>query len=410
MLLPSKQYAVVCEIGEITLVNGDTLTLSLVDMYEDSATRSQFGESWALTLQQASAEKTYVAIKRTESDLTKSKSMLRSYVAFPAGTSGSVKLRVSILEDPSVTAETFEYEPYRDLGGGVAAPSSAIYGTSGAEDVISVDDKGGVVVTHRTAVYALDGTENFGQVGSAYYTSGTLDGLKQLEGFATVANMTCSHASVKAPSSLTAAGNIGVGIGNGSNLSLYLNLGSQYATVADFKAYLAAQYAAGTPVTIVYELAEPVTETLAPITPVGTPKDTIHIAADSTHLHAALTCSGWETVSDTSGMSQEMVVMRSTIQQLVDEIALKVAKGDLETYLKLMQEGVYIGKSDSIYRVFIDDAGMHVQQYGEDIAVFAKRTLITPYIRVGPPDSPSGLAISKASDGGMMITNLGVIV
>lgn len=102
--------------------------------------------------------------------------------------------------------------------------------------------------------------------------------------------------------------------------------------------------------------------------------------------------------------------MRSTIQQLVDEIALKVAKGDLETYLRLMQEGVYIGKSDSIYRVFIDDAGMHVQQYGEDIAVFAKRTLITPYIRVGPPDSPSGLAISKASDGGMMITNLGVIV
>ena len=221
----------------------------------------------------------------------------------------------------------------------------------------------------------------------------------------------CSHATAKTPASIVSSvDNIGIGVGNGTNLSLYLNLGSQYATVSAFKAYLAAQYAAGTPVTIVYELAEPVTETLAPITPVGTPKDTIHIAADSTHLHAALTCSGWENVSDTSGLTQDVEVMRSTIQQLVDEIALKVAKGDLETYLRLMQEGVYIGKSDSIYRVFIDDAGMHVQQYGEDIAVFAKRTLITPYIRVGPPDSPSGLAISKASDGGMMITNLGVIV
>lgn len=301
------------------------------------------------------------------------------------------------------------------IGGGSVIPATALYGAEGAEDLVSVGSKGDVLVTHRTSVKALDGTENFnlnsGWVTGAYYVSGALDGLKQLDGFGTIANIMCSHATAKTPASIVSSvDNIGIGIGNGTNASLYLNLGSQYATVADFKAYLAAQYAAGTPVTIVYELAEPVTETLAPITPVGTPKDTIHIAADSTHLHAALTCSGWETVSDTFELEQDVEVMRSTIQQLVDEIALKVAKGDLETYLKLMQEGVYIGKSDSIYRVFIDDAGMHVQQYGEDIAVFAKRTLITPYIRVGPPDSPSGLAISKASDGGMMITNLGVIV
>ena len=315
-----------------------------------------------------------------------------------------VEIRASIYPDYSSS-----------IGGGMVTPLSTIYGTSGAEDSIHVDSFGNVTVTHRTAVKALDGTENFnsnsGWVTGAYYVSGALDGLKQLDGFGTIANIMCSHATAKAPASIVSSeDNIGVGVGNGTNLSLYLNLGSQYATVADFKAYLAAQYAAGTPVTIVYELAEPVTETLTPIVPIDAQKDTIHIAADSTHLRAALTCSGWENVSDTSGLTQDVEVMRSTIQQLVDEIALKVAKGDLETYLKLMQEGVYIGKSDSIYRVFIDDAGMHVQQYGEDIAVFAKRMLITPYIRVGPPDSPSGLAISKASDGGMMITNLGVIV
>ena len=301
------------------------------------------------------------------------------------------------------------------IGGGSVIPATALYGVEGAEDSASVGAEGDVLVTHRTAVKVLDGTENFnlnsGWATGAFYVSRLLNDVKQLDGFGEVANIMCSHATAKAPASIVSSvDNIGIGIGNGANLSLYLNLGSQYATVSDFKAYLAEQYAAGTPVTIVYELAEPVTETLAPITPVGTPKDTIHIAADSTHLHAALTCSGWENVSDTSGLTQDVEAMRSTIQQLVDEIALKVAKGDLETYLKLMQEGVYIGKSDSIYRVFIDDAGMHVQQYGEDIAVFAKRTLITPYIRVGPPDSPSGLAISKASDGGMMITNLGVIV
>ena len=42
-----------------------------------------------------------------------------------------------------------------------------------------------------------------------------------------------------------------------------------YASVEAWKAYLAAQAAAGTPVTIVYELAAPETEALTAISPIA---------------------------------------------------------------------------------------------------------------------------------------------
>ena len=308
-----------------------------------------------------------------------------------------------------------DFEPYHDLGGGLITPSTALYGVAGAEDVIEVSDSGAVRAIHRTGITTFDGvsrsfvSSSFSTPeGTFAYSASLRDiGALSIDNFKGI----CSHFSIiprNSALSKRVAGTMMLGVISDGSAQVWIF--SDQPSLSEFKAWISAQYAAGTPVTIVYELAEPVTETLAQITPIEATNDTIHITSDSANLSADLTCSGWENVSDTSGLTQDVEVMRSTIQQLVDEIALKVAKGDLETYLRLMQEGVYIGKSDSIYRVFIDDAGMHVQQYGEDIAVFAKRTLITPYIRVGPPDSPSGLAISKASDGGMMITNLGVIV
>ena len=276
----------------------------------------------------------------------------------------------------------------------------------------SSDCEDGSVLSLRKSVgIELNGSESWNgyKIGDRFIAYIPAAGISEASSNDAKANIICSHYPTYGFNSIY-NGATALGIGQSSSSVNISFTDSSLKTVESWKSYISEQYAAGTPVTIVYELTEPVTETLAQITPIEATNDTIHITADSTNLSADLTCSGWENVSDTSELTQDVEVMRSTIQQLVDEIALKVAKGDLETYLKLMQEGVYIGKSDSIYRVFIDDAGMHVQQYGEDIAVFAKRTLITPYIRVGPPDSPSGLAISKASDGGMMITNLGVIV
>ena len=63
-----------------------------------------------------------------------------------------------------------------------------------------------------------------------------------------------------------------------------------------------------------------------------------------------------------------------------------------------------------MYRVLIDYAGVHIQQDGVDIAVFAKRTLITPYIRAGDPDAHSLLAWTRSADGGMALVRMEEIV
>lgn len=48
----------------------------------------------------------------TKSDFTSCTNFLNSYGSFIVGTSGSITFRMSVLEDTSITAETFEYEPY----------------------------------------------------------------------------------------------------------------------------------------------------------------------------------------------------------------------------------------------------------------------------------------------------------
>ena len=76
-----------------------------------------------------------------------------------------IKFRLSVLEDTSITAETFVYEPYRSMGGGTIAPTEPLYGLPGAEDTVEVSTDGDVTVTRRTGVKILTGTENWYTMG-----------------------------------------------------------------------------------------------------------------------------------------------------------------------------------------------------------------------------------------------------
>lgn len=104
----------------------------------------------------------------------------------------------------------------------------------------------------------LDGTERYIHVSSwadgAYQIENYLTDAPEVDGYANVAELTCSHAKAAAPQYIV-GGRLGIGQGSGS--TLYLNLGSQYNTADSIKAYLAAQHAAGTPVQIACKLAMP---------------------------------------------------------------------------------------------------------------------------------------------------------
>lgn len=82
----------------------------------------------------------------------------------------------------------------------------------------------------------------------------------------------------------------------GAGTSLWFN--TDYTTVASFKAYLAQQYANGTPVTVWYVLAEPETAVVnEPLMKIDGYADTI----DSTQTSAQIPTAAGETIIDYDG-------------------------------------------------------------------------------------------------------------
>ena len=96
----------------------------------------------------------------------------------------------------------------------------------------------------------------------------------------------------------------------------------RYDTVGAWKAYLAAQYAAGTPVTIVYELAAPETEALTAISPIVPQPGQLNLATDADALTATIRGSGWETVNDTNGIRAARADVGSDVAGLIAGMGL----------------------------------------------------------------------------------------
>ena len=82
----------------------------------------------------------------TVSSFDESTVMIRTFVTFPARTSGKAKFRISILADTTITADTFIYEPYT---GGIPSPNPDC-----PQELVSVGDSGSVEVS------ITDGTED----------------------------------------------------------------------------------------------------------------------------------------------------------------------------------------------------------------------------------------------------------
>lgn len=248
------------------------------------------------------------------------------------------------------------FEPYRSMGGGVVMPSEPLYGLPGAEDTVDVDASGDVTVTRRTAVLELDGAEHIVyahegasievQQFNAYWLA--VDGVGDIN-----SPVICSHL----PHSPKVAGGATLGIClypsiSGTTIVFGMPIaaltqygyiiGEQDTWVPAFKAYLAAQKAAGTPVTIVYELAVPETEALTAITPITPEAGPVNIWTDADALTATVRGSGWEIINDTDGLSEGIDglldnvgtltgALDSTQAQLTDLAAVTITRDEVES-------------------------------------------------------------------------------
>ena len=272
------------------------------------------------------------------------------------------------------------YEPYTPMGGGMVAPSEPLYGLPDAKDTVDVDASGDVTVTRRTAVLELDGAEHivYAHAGAsievqqfnAYWLA--VDGVGDIN-----SPVICSHL----PYSLNVTGGATLGIclyPKSSDATIVFGMpiavltqygyiiGEQDTWVPAFKAYLAAQKAAGTPVTIVYELAVPETEALTAITPITPEAGPVNIWTDADALTATVRGSGWEIINDTDGLSEGIDGLLDNVGSLTGRVTLA------ETAIEQTQQAISLRATkeeveDSIEAVTgsVDAVSQAVEELGE---------------------------------------------
>ena len=344
---------------------------------------------------------------------------------YNAATDSAVTFYIQRTVDNYVDGETFwpmvscgdtalPWEGYVSLGGGTATPASPLYGLPGAEDTVGISADGDVLVTHRTGALIIDGEQcapyasGFGTPEGVYAYTAPLTGSGALaeEDFPGI----CSHFAViphSAVQSERTAGTVMLGVGNSGVPQAWFF--TTHATAEAFNGWLQQQQAAGTPVTIVYELAEPEMEALAAVTPIAPQPGTVNIATDADSLTATIASSGWQTVNDTTDMRADVRMLQTTVTQQAEglEVAVSEAKAldgrlsTLEFGVRVGIDGVTLGASDSEYTMRLDEDSLDIRQGQQAIASFAYNKMWTQAAEVRDYMLLGNYILRKSSDGGL---------
>ena len=216
------------------------------------------------------------------------------------------------------------FEPYRSMGGGMVTPTEPLYGLPGAEDTVEASVDGDVLVTRRTAVLELDGTETNIVVVEPSSNHARLQitpakAARPAETTRTLGKVLCSHYKTVSTGAQWNDAAEGVGVETNGTILIF---DAGFTTLEAWKAYLAAQASAGTPVTIVYELAAPETEALTAISPIAPQAGQLNLATDADALTATIHGSGWETVNDTSSIQDALANLDGDLASLINEVGL----------------------------------------------------------------------------------------
>ena len=223
-----------------------------------------------------------------------------------------------------------EYEPYRSMGGGTVTPTEPLYGLPDAKDTVEVSTDGDVTVTRRTGIYAITGAEGWiaaTSAANAYYfdftnTGGDITPQVLIPGI-------CSHYKTAQTAQIGAEDKTFQHL-DYSAVRRFLFRDDSYTTVEAWKSYLVAQAAAGTPVTIVYELAEPTAETPSAIAPIAPQPGVVNIFTDADTFSATITGSGWDTIGDMGGLEAQLAAKADAA-----DLAAVATSGDYEDLINL---------------------------------------------------------------------------
>ena len=196
----------------------------------------------------ASAKHCFYAQAQTESFISYIDSGSQTFTTPP----NARYMRISVRKESAqaqlelgTTATT--YAPYYDGGTATAEMLLKVGDYQDIQEILSG------TITRNVGVLVLDGTENWTASGGTgrYYTT-----ISDMFNFPGRYEGLCSHYNYSGAS--------------GAGLDTYflttarrLFVHTEYETATDFKAFIASQYAAGTPVIVIYPLATPTTESVA---------------------------------------------------------------------------------------------------------------------------------------------------
>lgn len=315
------------------LVNGTITGISELDLYEGVLPVGQYtisggtdGMQVALavyksdgTYIRAICTSTYGApATGTVTALTGDEAYHRAFIQSPA-TVGLTLTNIAISPQLERGDTATAFEPYRSMGGGTVTPTEPLWGLPGAEDTVEVSVDGDVTVTRRTGALELDGTENWIRGiknDDGYYWRLSVADIYQIT-TSVLPNIICSHYQTETPGNQWGGTDSCISQNYNANARTeVLIYDTNYAEsdLSAWKSYLAAQNAAGTPVTIVYELATPTAETPADVDPIEPQAGQLNISTDADALSATVHGSGWDTISDQTGLL-------ATIAQLTARVA-----------------------------------------------------------------------------------------
>ncbi len=160
-LKTSQEYNCFLEIKEVT----GTGTLNAVSFYNSSDTsvtnnQGQFIDSFSSSFTNLEAGKTYNSLITTRNSFENTDVSLRTFASFAVGQSGSVTFRLSLIENTSLTAENFVYEPYQATTTQIALPE----GQFAAKISDTIKDQFRIAYNESDGNYHLYLDKNVGKV------------------------------------------------------------------------------------------------------------------------------------------------------------------------------------------------------------------------------------------------------
>lgn len=252
-LKTSTNYSVVAEVKN---VSGNGIVYFTSKAWTTPPTEGQFSDKFEKNFTDLSNGSVYCKIIATEEDFSNILYGLRTYVVFSAGQSGSITFRLSVLDDTSVTANNFVYEPYQSTTVQINFPENEFLGKINDiyKDSLKIeynedDGKYHLYLDKNVGKVVLDSNENWVRANNAFQTTNVYPSNVALR---TSTNFAYSTHYQYAYYAGAISNNINNGEFGWSGAKLLTVGNTDITNVTEFKSWLSTNN-----VEIYYQLAEP---------------------------------------------------------------------------------------------------------------------------------------------------------